>query len=138
MCIVSVSAGRKEIEGETGHWASLCHKHSHFRLLLSWLPISTHTISVHTRPKHTWTDPHTHKQMNTHSLHTHTHCLHTKQRKDAVKTNQDRETNKEKEKKIRFVDGGSRKKRETARVNPLAHPSPHSSIKPSSHRPHQI
>lgn len=26
-----------------------CHKHSYFRQLLSWLPISTHTISVQTR-----------------------------------------------------------------------------------------
>lgn len=46
-----------------------CHKHSHFRLLLSWLPISTHTMNaqIHTYHRmHTWSGlhslslPHTH------------------------------------------------------------------------------
>lgn len=64
--VVSVSVEGKRSKHREG--TVLCrHKHSHFRLLLSWLPISTHTISVHTRtympqaymngPK--WTHTHT-------------------------------------------------------------------------------
>lgn len=81
LCYLCISIQRK---GERRKQAErvlrcACHKGSYFRLLLSWLPISTHTISVHT-----------HTCMPQAHMDTHTNtCLYAKRRKEAVRRTRD-------------------------------------------------
>lgn len=96
-----------------------CHKRSYFKLLLSWLPISTHILSVHTQA---------HMDRHTHSA-----CM-IKQRRSRREKKTDREIN-EKDKKERVVDTPVMERAGKSRLPGQIHSLIHLLIQPSRHPP---